>query len=233
MMMMMMMMMMKMSISGWWWGREQKWHWCQVEGIAKWHRTLCANNKQQQLHEQAIRQGGRRVHWSIQLFQGGRMWRLRGNGFSKVAKLRQRRRTCTLRPSGLTIAFIICCEGRNLLFIRKTQSDAVLMSPATDMNFQCICSSCRYELNYQIFDSHANHLENLEGSKRRRSHWKVGLSCKLRKYKNLKLNCSKGKLTKYRIGNFLMQEQQESRLATRRKKAQKNTHTKNIIEQKQ
>ena len=155
---------------GWWWGREQKWHWCQVEGIAKWHRTRCANNKQQQLREQAIRQGGRRVHWSIQLFQGGRMWRLRGNGFSKVAKLRQRRRTCTLRPSGLTIAFIFCCEARDLLFIRKTQSDAVLMSPATDMNFQCICSSCRYELNYQIFDSHANHLENLEGSKRRRSH---------------------------------------------------------------
>ena len=96
----------------------------------------------------------------------------------------------------------------------------VLMSPATDMNFQCFCWSCRYELNYQIFDSQANHLENLEGSKRRRSHWKVGLSCKLRKYKNLKLNCSKGKLRKYRIGNFLMQEQQESRLATRRKKAQ-------------
>ena len=42
----------------------------------------------------------------------------------------------------------------------------------------------------------------------------------MRKYKNLKLNCSKGKLRKYRIGNFLMQEQQESRLATRRKKAQ-------------
>ena len=36
------------------------------------------------------------------------------------------------------------------------------------------------------------------------------MSCKLRKYKNSKLNCSDGKLRKYRIGNFLMQEQQES-----------------------
>ena len=48
------------------------------------------------------------------------------------------------------------------------------------------------------------------------------MSCKLRKYKNSKLNCSDGKLRKYRIGNFLMQEQQESRLATR-KKAKQNT----------